>query len=564
VVLAVFLVVTGVRMLISHTHHRAEAFLQPPELEAAREQLRQRPRDEALKQQIRALDQSLRQRYFEHLDLNHLGAWLLVAGGVLLVVAGRVAVAAWQQPPRPGLAVTPTDEPLRRAVQARWAVTGTTGAVMAGLLAWAVTQERRLPGSAAALRELQASAVAPAEVGPTPAEVLANWPRFLGPTGDNVAPATNAPLAWNGATGEGVVWRTPIPAPGFSSPVVWGERVFLTGGTAASRHVLCYDAARGDLLWDRPLPPAKGLPAELEAPEHTGFAACSPATDGRRVYAIFLTGELAAFDFGGRLVWGKELGFPHNLYGHASSLMTWGGAVIVQFDQGEAEEGKSRLYALEGATGAVRWEQRRAVPSSWTTPMIIEGGGVPQIITLAEPWVISYDAATGAERWRADCLGTDLAPGPVLAGEVLVVVSPGRHLVGLRTDGQGDVTKTHVVWQFDESTPDITTPVTDGNRLYFVTTSGLMYCLDATTGKKIWDKDLELEFNASPLRVGRQLYLTDTKGVTRVVEAGDAFREVARAELGEPVHASPALVNGRFYVRGSQHLFCLGPKAASP
>jgi hypothetical protein len=196
--------------------------------------------------------------------------------------------------------------------------------------------------------------------------------------------------------------------------------------------------------------------------------------------------------------------------------------------------------------------------------MIIEGGGVPQIITLAEPWVISYDAATGAERWRADCLGTDLAPGPVLAGEVLVVVSPGRHLVGLRTDGQGDVTKTHVVWQFDESTPDITTPVTDGNRLYFVTTSGLMYCLDATTGKKIWDKDLELEFNASPLRVGRQLYLTDTKGVTRVVEAGDAFREVARAELGEPVHASPALVNGRFYVRGSQHLFCLGPKAASP
>jgi outer membrane protein assembly factor BamB len=237
--------------------------------------------------------------------------------------------------------------------------------------------------------------------------------------------------------------------------------------------------------------------------------------------------------------------------------------LIVQFDQGEPEAGKSRLYALASGTGKTRWEQRRAVPSSWTTPLVIEAAGRTQIITMAEPWVISYDAATGAELWRVDCLGGDLAPSPVLAGGLLVLASPGHGIIGIRTDGQGDVTKTHIAWKFDETVPDITSPTTDGERIYVATTSGLAVCLEAATGVKLWEKDLELTFNASPLRVGRHLYLMDTKGATIVAEAGPAWQEVARANLGEGVYASPACVGGRLFVRGVQHLWCIGNGASA-
>jgi len=344
---------------------------------------------------------------------------------------------------------------------------------------------------------------------------------------------------------------------------VWDNRVFVTCGDVKAREVFCYDADNGRLLWQKPLPPTPELQGkELEAPEHTGFAAATAATDGQRVFAIFGTGELAAFDFAGKMVWNKFLGLPENLYGHATSLLVWQGKLIVQFDQGDAEAGKSKLFALDPATGRVLWEQRRAVPSSWTTPIILDALKPQQVIALGEPWVMAYDFADGRELWRVECLGTDLAPSPIFAGGLLIAVSPGKQVVAIRPDGSGDVTKTHLVWKYEDSIPDITSPVSNGELGWLLGTDGFLTCLEVKSGAKVWEKALDQDFNASPILVGNQLLLLSIKGLGLAVAAERSFRELGRAELGEGVHASPALVGERLYVRGVTNLFCLVPGPA--
>ena len=391
---------------------------------------------------------------------------------------------------------------------------------------------------------------------------MANWPMFRGPRGDGVASTTNAPIRWDSESGEGVRWSSPIPQLGHSSPVVWGERVFLTGGDLDARHVFCFDASSGALLWDRVIPPPPlGFPEPPEVMEDTGIAASTAATDGRRVFAIFATGELAAIDFAGEVVWNKALGVPDSMYGYASSLVIWEDTLLVLYDQGDGTDGKSRIFALDTATGAVRWEQPRPVAASWSTPLVAEVGGESQILALGEPWVMGYSASTGTEIWRLDCLGTDLAPMPVVVGDLLVVVSPGNHVSGLRLDGQGDVTETHQIWQYDEYVPDITSPLSDGKRVYLLITYGDLICIDGTTGERLWEEMLDLEFNASPTLVGQHVYAFRTEGTTVVFEAGEEYREVSRGELHEPVRATPAFVDDRIFVRTVENLICLGAGA---
>jgi outer membrane protein assembly factor BamB len=170
---------------------------------------------------------------------------------------------------------------------------------------------------------------------PSPEELRANWPRFRGPDGGGVCAHGGAPLTCDVKTGTNIGWTAAVPAAGYSSPVVWGDRVFLSGGDEAKRELMCFDAQSGKLLWEGGVPKTAGSPEKTpEVPEQCGMAAATMATDGRRVYAMFANGDLAAFDFDGHLVWSKFLGFPKNPYGHAASLLTWQDRVIVQFDQG--------------------------------------------------------------------------------------------------------------------------------------------------------------------------------------------------------------------------------------
>jgi outer membrane protein assembly factor BamB len=394
-------------------------------------------------------------------------------------------------------------------------------------------------------------------------EYQANWPRFRGPTGGGVSMQPNLPLTCDVGGGANIAWSSPVPAAGYSSPVVWGNRVFLSGGEGGKPVVMCFDAGSGKLLWQQAAPKAEGA---AEPPESADLAASTVATDGQRVYAIFANGDLAAFDFDGKAAWSKHFGVPKNQYGHATSLITWKDRVVVQLDQGEADDHLSKLYALDGASGKVVWEQPRPAGASWATPLVMDVAGKPQIVTLAVPWVIAYAAQDGAEIWRANDLDGEVTPSPIFAGGTLFVVSPSSKLQAIRPDGQGDVTKTHLGWVGEDGIPDITSPVSNGELVFVVDTSGVLTCYDAKSGRKQWEHDFGDEVKASPSIAGTTLYLITKKGTLITAEAARQFKELGRSELGEDVFASPAFAQGKIIIRGMKHLFCIGSKnvAAKP
>lgn len=515
-------------------------------LEGMRLQVQKDPTNETLLSEVRQLDLKIRRDRIWRLDFAHKAARMLLASVVVLLVAGKFANDLGKELFVPAHGVDGGERQVREARQARWAVVGGVAVLVVGM---------SLLGMSGWVEFAQAQ-----EEGPPFASMedkQTQWHRFRGPGGAGVSAYTNIPTSWNGKTGENILWKAPVSLPGRNSPVVWKDRVFLAGADPNVRQVYCYDAKSGRLLWKGDVPTAPGTP-KLEIMEDTGYAACTMATDGRRIYAIFPTGDVAAFDFNGRRLWHKSLGLPDSAYGYASSLETYEKLVIIQYDQGDGSEGKSKVIALDGVTGQVAWEAKRTLPNSWASPVVVEVEGKPQLITLADPNMVAYDPATGAEIWRAECLGGDLAPSPIYAGGLILAIEPYSQMVAVKPTGHGDVTKTHIVWKMEEGAPDICSPVSDGTYVYLLESSDLLICCKVETGEKLYEEKIKGDYRASPSLVGDKLYVLEMKGVMRIVQAGPEFKELGKNELGEECHASPAFADGRIYIRGTENLYCIG------
>jgi len=500
--------------------------------------------------EIRRLDLKIRRDRIWRLDFARKTSYALLGSVILFLVAGKLAGMLSKQPPRPQHAPDVGAEQIREALQSRWSVTAGL-VVLAGVVTLLVVQKAPL------------AFVEAKDVGPTYAsmeEKREQWHRFRGPGGAGVSVFSNIPTQWDGETGQGIVWKAKIPLPGHNSPVVWKDRVFLSGADPNGRQAYCFDAASGQLLWtgDVPTVPAVAA-AEMDVMEDTGYCASTMATDGRRVYAIFITGDIAAFDFNGRRLWHKNLGVPDSAYGYASSLETYQDRVIIQFDQGDGSEDKSRLYALDGATGREVWATKRAeTPNSWTSPILVDVEGTLQIVTVTDPWGFANSPADGSEIWRAECVSGDVAPSPIYAGGLIMALEPYSQMVAIRPTGQGNVTETHIAWRMEEGAPDICCPVGNDKYVYLLEGSGYLMCFDVTNGEKVYEHDLRDNFMASPSIAAGKLYLLSEEGVMYIAEVGPEYKEVAKCELGEKCHASPAFVDGRIFIRGTEHLYCIG------
>ena len=515
---------------------------------------------DALQAEVRQRDLALRQEYFGHLRFLKIGGTFLLVGlAVFLFAATRVAAYRRRLPmPRPE---THRRRGGRAQVLARWAVVGLGIAIVGGGAAL-IALTRGTSSPELAPTDDGDQAVAPPIDFPTPEEIAKQWPRFRGPGGLGISAYTNAPAAWNGKTGEGIVWKTPVPLPGENSPVVWGNRVFLSGATPDKREVYCFDAADGKLLWQKPVETPVGAATDPpEVMEDTGYACPTTATDGRRVVAMFANGDIACFDYAGKRLWARNLGPIKNSYGYASSLNLYRGTVLVLLDQGSAGKPNSSLLALHLGTGKTVWETKRPVPNSWATPALVSTGQREELITCARPWVIAYDPASGKELWRAKVLDGDIAPSPVGGGGMIFAVNSGAKLAAIRAGGQGDITATHVAWTAEDGLPDIVSPLTDGKLVLLVTTDGTLNCYAAADGKKLWEKEMDHIFKSSPTLVGDKVYLMTEKGVMLIFAASaEGYKELGKADLGEPANSSPAYLDGRIYIRGKHNLYCIGKK----
>ena len=540
------------------------------ELRPLKVALREEPKNEDLKAKIRKIDQQLRTDYFRREKLASRGGRILLGSAALFLLALQLS-RQLRRPPFmvPVFGLRPAD-PVRQSAIAARAVTG-SALVLAGLtlaMVWQTGPQWQLaqadPAAAAGAAPAAAAVADDPKWFPTPAEVAANWPRFRGPDGSGISKLTELPEAFDGASGKNIRWKSPVELPGENSPVIWGDRVFLTGATATKREVYCFDANSGALVWKEPVSTPQSERAEPpEVMDDTGFAAPTAATDGRRVFAMFANGDLAGFSAAGKRLWARHLGTPENMYGHATSLMLWQNRVIVVYDQATADDNKSKILAFDASTGEPVWSTPRPVNNSWVSPILIDVKGKPQIITSADPWVIAYEPATGKEIWRAKCMKGDVAPSPVYANDLVYVACDQTSIAAIRPDGTGDVTKTHIVWQQeDDGLPDMSSLLCDGPRLYTLV-FGIFYAFDALTGKTLWEYDTKVKFQSSPCIFNGRIHLLTTKGELITGEAtNEGFKETARSALGEGAGTSPTLAPGRIYLRGKKNLFCIGAKDA--
>ncbi|MBI2807256.1 MAG: PQQ-binding-like beta-propeller repeat protein [Planctomycetes bacterium] len=379
------------------------------------------------------------------------------------------------------------------------------------------------------------------------------WPRFRGPSGQGDTNQTSLPTVWD-KDGRNIVWRTRVPGAGNSSPIVWGDHIFLTSADpkGTKRFVHCFNRQTGKLRWTRQAPVR---PAETGVWPKNGFATSTPVTDGQRVIAFLGSCGLVCFDFNGKLQWHHELTIK-TTHGAGSSPLLYQDLVILAQDQNRTE---SIFLALDKATGKKVWEGKRARGMTWTTPIVVRVGERDELVLAGAETVRGYDPSTGKELWSLKGPTQEVVPA-IVVGKDLLYSASGRNgpTLAFRPGGSRDVTATHLAWRAVRGGPHVPTPAYAKGRLFTCNDTGVFSCLDAVTGKLIFLERISDRFAASPIVAGDLLYFPSETGITYVVRAGDTLDIVARNDLGAPILASPAVVEGRIYMRTDAELVCLG------
>ena len=382
------------------------------------------------------------------------------------------------------------------------------------------------------------------------------WSRWRGPSGQGIVEGTGYPDTWSDTAN--VRWRTAVPGSGHSSPIVWDDRIFLTTSRNGGREVsiLSFRRSDGELLWETDAPEGR--------PEYThnknSPASATVSTDGERVYASFGSRGMLAVDFDGNLVWHRDLGYIDNYHGPAGSPLLYRDTVIIYQDQ----NGGAFVIALDARTGETRWRTDRSASVGWGTPIAIAVGDHDELIVSSQQLVQSYSPVTGDELWRCKGMLREVIPTPVV-GLGLVFCTSGRAgpTLAIRPGGRGDVTDTHVEWKTTRGSPFVPSPVLFGNYLYTVNDmSSIITCLNAKTGETVWQERLGRPrregISASPVVVDDKLFVTNDEGQTFVLRTGPEFELLHINDIGARTLASPALVDGTWYIRTSGELIAIG------
>ena len=419
-----------------------------------------------------------------------------------------------------------------------------------------------------------------------------NWAQWRGPDSQGISLEKGLPDEWG--DNKNIQWKTALPGQGHSSPIIWGNRIFLTttiegpvapdvkppkhtfnnedfvhpdwagAGRNYKLSVICIDRQKGKILWERIA--YDGPIAEYRHRKNT-YASATPVTDGRYVYAYFGTEGLYCYDFGGKQVWKTSLGYINQLgMGAGTSPVLYENLVILQCDLRENGVG-SFMIALDKKTGKQVWKVTRNHRYSWSTPVIVRTAARVELITSGAETVVSYDPATGKELWRCEGVVSNAIPSPVV-GHNLVVVSAGsqaKRAMAIRLGGTGDLTNTpFVAWKYQKGTAYVPSPILYGDYVYLMTDAGLLTCLDAKTGEVKYEgkrAPVPAKYTASPVAFEGKILITSEDGDTFVLKAGPDFEVLRTNSLGEPVYASPAIAGGKIYIRGARHLYSISNEA---
>ena len=605
----IFCAVVALLLILNFWHMKQHEPLESGTIEALVKRLSQEPNSEELKEEIRSFDLLARKAYFTSRWQIRSGTWLLLIGGIILAISMKFYTDLRSRIERPEEI---TEELLKARANAQYWLFLSGGIVLGFALVAAILSNDYLKEyqnmavveeSAALQSDVEVIEVFPSDqTGPVddhaqgadpgdisdPAttvilegrsnvqegEVIEDQPlssksttlttsisfkkedykknhaSFRGFQGLGVSYHKNIPVSWNGSTGENIKWKVAYSKPGFNSPVIWGELLFVSGGDNQSRIVACYNRHTGQLIWEKEVKDIPGSPASPpKVTDDTGLAAPTMAVDGNRVYAIFGTGDVIAFDFSGNKVWGRNLGVPNNHYGHSSSLIVWDNKLVIQYDTNS----KGRMLALNTTNGETIWDVERPVHISWASPALIEVDGKMQVVTSSDPYVSGHDLESGAELWKVEAMMGEVAPSIAFEDGLVFATNEYARLVAVKPESGAAFT-----WEDDEYLAEVASPVAYGGLLYVATSYGVLVCYDTKTGEKQWEKEFNDGFYSSPMIADGKLYIIDTGGITHILKADRTGTIIAEPQLGEGGFALPVFADGVIYLRGNKHLFCIG------
>ena len=388
------------------------------------------------------------------------------------------------------------------------------------------------------------------------------WPRFRGPNGDGVSLDKGVPVAWSEK--DGILWKTAVPGLGNSSPVVWGDRIFVQSASpdGKERWILCYSTSSGDTLWKQVVP---GVRARIHS--KNSLASSTPATDGERVYAVIWDCKevgVYAYDVRGTPLWRRSLGEFVSQHGAGVSPIVYDGKIIVANDQ----DGSSTLIALDAQSGRIVWQSpREPFRACYSTPFVLATmGQSPRVIVASTAGVTSYDPADGKADWNWKWVFSGMplrtVSSPVFQ-EGLVFVNSGdgngdRHTVAVRLGKENERAGQRLVWEKQRGFPYVPSMLVSGEHLFYVNDDGIAGCYVARTGESVWTERLGGKVTASPVLIDGKVYAANESGTVFVFPATTSFRLLAKNQIGEAVIATPAVSDGRLYIRGKEHLFCIG------
>jgi outer membrane protein assembly factor BamB len=396
-----------------------------------------------------------------------------------------------------------------------------------------------------------------------------NWPQWRGPALNGISAEKNLPLRWGAE--ENITWKLAMPAFSGSTPIIWGERIFINLAEGDNLFLWCVDRTKGEVIWKQPLGSGnvKMRKQNMSSP--------SPVTDGRNVYVMTGTGVLKGFDFNGKEIWSRDIQKDYGRFGlnwgYASSPLLYEDALFVPVLHGMKTDDPSYVLRIDKKTGRTVWKVERPTnairesPDAYITPALLRYGNNVEIVITGGDCVTGHDPATGKELWRANGLNPDNNPfyrivaSPVVFDGIVYAPTRVKPLTAIKAGGRGDITESHRVWQFQNG-PDVPTPVTDGKYFYIVDDRGVMWCLDAKTGQPIWgpQRIKSGTYSSSPVLADGKIYVTNEDGLTTVVKAGPTFEVLAENPLNDYCLSSPAVSDGQIFIRTTQYLYCIGKR----
>jgi outer membrane protein assembly factor BamB len=400
-----------------------------------------------------------------------------------------------------------------------------------------------------------------------------NWPQWRGPQLNGVSRETGLPVKWD--TAANVTWKLAVPSWSGATPIVWDDHIFLNVADGEHLFLWAVDRAKGTKIWERPL----GGGNHRERKQN--MSSPSPVTDGKRVWVMTGTGILKSFDFAGTELWMRDIQADYGRFGlnwgYASSPLLHEGALYVQVLHGMKTDDPSYVLKIDAATGKTIWRVERPTrairesPDSYTTPALLRHGSTVEIVITGGDVVTGHDPATGRELWRMDGLNPQNNPNyrivasPVVHGGLIYAPTRERPLLAIKPGGRGDITASHLAWSTDDG-PDVPTPVTDGTHFYIVRDNGVMWCLDAKSGKPIYGPERLKPgtYSSSPVLADGKLYISNEDGLTSVVKAGPAFEILAENAFNDYILSSPAISDGQIFIRTAGHLWAIGTRKSAP